>query len=76
MGESEGEKHKCVVAFHAPLTGDLACNPGICLTGNRTGDTLVRRLALKPLNHTSQGKTLNSIKVRTHFKGQLMVQRK
>ena len=28
--EKEGEKHECVVASHAPLTGDLACNPGMC----------------------------------------------
>ena len=28
--EREGEKHQCVVASHAPLTGDLACNPGMC----------------------------------------------
>ena len=29
-GDREGEKHQCVVASHAPLTGDLAGNPGIC----------------------------------------------
>ena len=29
-GEREGEKHQCVVASHAPPTGDLACNPGMC----------------------------------------------
>ena len=29
-GEREGEKHQCVVASHAPLTGDLAHNPGMC----------------------------------------------
>ena len=28
-GEREGEKHQCVVASHAPTTGDLACNPGM-----------------------------------------------
>ena len=28
---SEGEdKHQCVVASHAPHTGDLAHNPGMC----------------------------------------------
>ena len=26
----EGEKHQCVVAFRAPPTRDLACNPGMC----------------------------------------------
>ena len=29
-GEREGEKHQCVVASHAPPTGDVACNPGMC----------------------------------------------
>ena len=29
-GEREGEKHQCVVASHVPLTGDLACNQGMC----------------------------------------------
>ena len=29
-GEGEGEKHQCVVASHVPLTGCLACNPGMC----------------------------------------------
>ena len=29
-GEREGGKHQCVAASHALLTGDLACNPGMC----------------------------------------------
>ena len=29
-GEREGKKHQCVVASHAPPTGDLPCNPGMC----------------------------------------------
>ena len=29
-GEREGERHQCVVASHAPSTGDLAYNPGMC----------------------------------------------
>ena len=28
--EKEGEKHQCVDASHAPPTGDLACNLGMC----------------------------------------------
>ena len=28
--EREGDKHQCVVAYHMPLTRDLACNPGMC----------------------------------------------
>ena len=30
MEGREGEKHQCVVASHAPPTGDLAHNPGTC----------------------------------------------
>ena len=30
MGEREGEKHWFVVGPHAPLTGALAHNPGMC----------------------------------------------
>ena len=26
----EGKKHQCVFASHEPLTGDMACNPGMC----------------------------------------------
>ena len=29
-GGRKGEKHQCVVASHAPPTGDLAHNPGVC----------------------------------------------
>ena len=27
----EGEKRQCVVTSCAPPTGDLTCNPGVCL---------------------------------------------
>ena len=50
MGEREGEKHQCVVASHMPPTGDLPKTQACALTGNRTGDPLVLRLALNPLN--------------------------
>ena len=29
-GETEGEKHQCVVASYAPPARDMACNPGLC----------------------------------------------
>ena len=29
-GRREGEKHQCVVASHAPPTGDLVHNPTMC----------------------------------------------
>ena len=53
-GERDGGKHQSVVASNASPSGDLACNPGMCLTGIWTGDPLVRRLALNPLSYTNQ----------------------
>ena len=53
-GEREEEKHQCVVASCASPAGDLAHNPGVCLTGNRTSNPLIRMLVLNPLSHTSQ----------------------
>ena len=29
-GETEGEKHQCVIPFWVSPTGDLACNSGMC----------------------------------------------
>ena len=46
--EREGEKHRCVVASHTPLTGGLPGNPGMC--------PLVHRPALNLLSHTSPSK--------------------
>ena len=43
-GEREGEKYQCVVDSYVAPTGDLACNPGSALTGNRTNDPLVHSL--------------------------------
>ena len=58
----EEEKHQCVVASRAPSTVDLTqtTTQSCALTGNRTSDPLVHRLALNPLSHTSQGQ-------KTHF---------
>ena len=53
--ERKEEKHQCVVVSCIPPTGDPAYNPACALTGNRTGDPLVCRLALNPLIHNSQG---------------------
>ena len=72
-GEGEGEKHQCVVACPAPPTGDLACNPGMCPAGNRTGDPLVCRPVHNPLSPTSQG-SCQAFSCRTaSFKKQFMV---
>ena len=38
-----------------PLLGTRPATQACALTGNRTGDPLVRRPALSPLSHTSQG---------------------
>ena len=51
-------KHQCVVASCTPPTGYLAATQACALTGNRTSDPLVCRLALNPLSHTSQGQSL------------------
>ena len=38
-----------------PLLGTWPAAQACALTGNRTGDSLVCRLALSPLSHTGQG---------------------
>ena len=42
-----------------PLLGTWPTTQARALTGNRTGDPLVCGLALSPLSHTSQGKSLD-----------------
>ena len=61
-GEREGEKHQCVVAsctpplpLAHPQLGTRPTTQACALTGNRTNNPLVRRLAFNPLSHTSQG---------------------
>ena len=66
-GERKGEKHPCVVASHVPVT--QAC----ALTGNRTGDPLLRSLGLNPLSHTSQGKYMYFLMKRMSQEGLLFV---
>ena len=44
-----------------PLLGTWLATQACALTGNRTGNPLVRRLALDPLSHTSQGSIFNFI---------------
>ena len=38
-----------------PATGDLAHNPGMCPDWESNCNPLIRRPALSPLSHTSQG---------------------
>ena len=46
------ERNICVCL---PLMGTWSATQACVLTGNQTGDTLLRILALNPLSHTSQG---------------------
>ena len=43
-----------------PALGTWSATQACALTGNRTRDLLVHRLALNPLSLTSQGKSLGS----------------
>ena len=55
--EKESERNINVwLPFTHPLRGTWPTTQACALTGNQTGDPLVRRLALNPLSHTSQGK--------------------
>ena len=54
-GEKGREKYQCVVASHAPATGDLPTTQACALTGNQTSNPLVHRPTLNTLSHTSQG---------------------
>ena len=68
--EKERQKHLCErETFACCLLHVLALGPGLAtqacaLTGNQTDDPLVRRLALSPLSHTSQGKVFFLIVVK------------
>ena len=59
--EKERERN---INMWLPLTGPpLGSWPetqAFALTGNQTGNPLVRRLVLKPLSHISQGESLHS----------------
>ena len=54
-GGREGKEHQCVVAYHVPSTGDLACNPGICPDWESNQQPFGLQPALNPLSYTSQG---------------------
>ena len=54
-GGREEEKHQCVVASGAPPMGTWPTTQACALTGDRTSDPSVHRLALNLLSHTSQG---------------------
>ena len=59
-GRGEKEREKTInvkeihlsVASHKPQLGTWPATQGSALTGNRTGDLLVHRVALSPLSHT------------------------
>ena len=55
-GKKESERNINVwLLLENPLLGTWPTTQACALTGNRTGDPLVLRLALNPLSHTSQG---------------------
>ena len=55
-GEKERKRHINVwLPLMRPLLGTWPTTQACVLTENQTDDPLVRRLALNPLNHTSQG---------------------
>ena len=62
VGERGREKDPCVVAFHTPPTGDLACNPGMCPDWESNLYPLVCRPTLNPLSYTARAQ-LTFIKV-------------
>ena len=49
------ESSMCGCLLHIPPPGTRPATQACALTGNRTGDPFVHRLALNPLSHTSQG---------------------
>ena len=56
-GENERDRNINVwLPLEHPVLGTLPATQACALTGNRTSDPLVHRLALSPLSHTSQGK--------------------
>ena len=63
-GEREGEKQHCVVVSHAPPTGDLAGNPGMCpdweLNWRPFG---LQAHAQSTESYTSQGSFLTFLKI-------------
>ena len=55
--EGEGERNiKVWLPLRCPLLETWPTTQACALTGNQTGDPLVRRPTLNPLSHTSQGK--------------------
>ena len=54
-GGREREKHQCVVASHAPPTGDLAHNPGMCPDWELNQWPFSSQAGAQSTEHTSQG---------------------
>ena len=54
-GEREGEKHKCVVTFGMPPTGDLACYLGMCPDWELNWRPFGSQACAQSTEHTSQG---------------------
>ena len=61
--ERDGENHQCVVTSHAPPTGDLAHNPGMCPdweSNRRPFSWQVSTQSTEP-HQPGQGKTFYSL---------------
>ena len=65
-GEREGERNQCVVASCAPPLGTWPATQECALTGSRTGDPLVCRLALNPLEPHQPGPAILVLAYRTY----------
>ena len=57
--EKERERNNSRLPLTHPLLGTWPATQACALTGNQTGDLLVRRLALNPLSHASRGSCLS-----------------
>ena len=55
--EREGEEHQFVVASHAPPTGDLVHNPGMCPDWELNQQPFGSQAHAQSLSYTSQGST-------------------
>ena len=56
--EKERKRNTMCGCLTRPLLRTWPITQACALNGNRTSDPLVRRLALNPLSHTSQGRML------------------
>ena len=61
------EKHQCMVASHASLTGDLAHNPGMYPDWKSNPQPFGLKASTQSTEHTSQGNASLSMKMTTYL---------